>query len=113
MQSFFCVFLGSGLGGVLRWLLSGWLNGVHPIGTLAVNVFGCFVLGALTKFASGSESTRLLLMTGLCGGFTTFSTFINENVLMLRTGQLLMPIAYMVISLVGGLLACAAAYKLF
>ena len=99
------VFLGSGIGGVCRWALSGWLNGQHPYGTLLCNILGCFVLGLLTKLLPGEAQIKLLLTTGFCGGFTTFSTFMNESFLMLRGGQLIVALSYMVVSLVLGL-AC-------
>ena len=100
------VFLGSGLGGVCRWALSSWLNGQHPFGTLLCNILGCFLLGLLTKLSPGDPHMKLLLTTGFCGGFTTFSTFMNESLFMLRGGQLITALAYMAISLVLGL-ACA------
>ena len=100
------VFLGSGMGGVCRWALSGWLNGQHPYGTLLCNILGCFVLGLLTRLSPGDAQMKLLLTTGFCGGFTTFSTFMNESLFMLRGGQLFVALAYMAISLVLGL-ACA------
>ena len=100
------IFLGSGLGGVCRWALSSWLNGQYPYGTLLCNILGCFVLGLLTKLSPGDAQMKLLLTTGFCGGFTTFSTFMNESLFMLRGGQLFVALAYMALSLVLGL-ACA------
>lgn len=100
------VFLGSGLGGVCRWALSSWLNGQHPLGTLLCNVLGCFLLGMLTKLSPGDPHMKLLFTTGFCGGFTTFSTFMNESLFMLRGGQLISALAYIALSLVLGL-ACA------
>ena len=105
------VFIGSGLGGVCRWGVSQACSTSWPLGTLVVNVAGCFLLGLLSKMAPGSETTRLLLMTGFCGGFTTFSTFMNENLAMLRTGQLLTLALYAGGSLAVGLLAAAGGYK--
>lgn len=99
------VFLGSGLGGVCRWALSSWLNVLHPCGTLICNLLGCFLLGLLTKLSPGDTQMKLLLTTGFCGGFTTFSTFMNESFFMLRGGQLFVAFSYMVVSLVLGL-AC-------
>ena len=100
------VFLGSGIGGVCRWALSNWLNGQHPLGTLLCNVLGCFLLGMLTKLSPGDPHMKLLLTTGFCGGFTTFSTFMNESLFMLCGGQLISALAYIALSLVLGL-ACA------
>ena len=105
-MNFLFVFLGSGIGGVCRLALSGWLNGQYPYGTLLCNILGCFVLGLLTKLLPGEAQIKLLLTTGFCGGFTTFSTFMNESLFMLRGGQLISALAYIALSLVLGL-ACA------
>ncbi len=105
------VFVGSGLGGVCRWSISQMAHTSWPAGTLAVNVAGCFLLGLLSKMAPGSETMRLLLMTGFCGGFTTFSTFMNENMTLMRTGQALSLALYAGGSLALGLAAAAIGYK--
>ena len=83
------VFIGSGLGGVCRWVIScgiqNWLSKsiAFPAGTFVVNVLGCFLIGLfyglIDRGSILSPQVRLLLTVGLCGGFTTFSTFINEN----------------------------------
>lgn len=101
----FLVFLGSGLGGVCRWGTSMWLNGNYPFGTLAVNVMGCFLIGALSKLLPCDANLKLLFITGFCGGFTTFSTFINENFLMMRGTQLFISIGYILLSIMLGLIA--------
>lgn len=100
------VFLGSGLGGVCRWALSSCLNGVHPLGTFSANILGCFLIGLLGKLIPGDAQMKLFLITGFCGGFTTFSTFINENFMMLKSSQLILAITYLLLSIVSGLLAC-------
>jgi CrcB protein len=83
MKAVMLIFLGGGAGSVLRWLTglgAARLFGAgFPSGTLAVNLIGCFVMGVLARVllapeAGGSE-TRFLLMTGLLGGYTTFSAF--------------------------------------
>ncbi|MBQ0061803.1 MAG: fluoride efflux transporter CrcB [Bacteroidaceae bacterium] len=117
LSSILAVFIGSGLGGVVRWLLSRWLNGSYPVGTLLANVLGCFLLGAfnawLSKYYPNYATLRLLLVVGFCGGFTTFSTFMNENFMMLRGGQLLLSAGYAALSLAVGLLAVWGGNKLF
>ncbi len=105
------VFVGSGLGGACRWGVAQMCHSDWPMGTMAVNVAGCFLLGMLGKVAPGNELLRLLLMTGFCGGFTTFSTFMNENLLMLRAGQLLPLALYAGGSLALGLGAAALGYR--
>ena len=105
------VFIGSGLGGMCRWAVSQVPCTSWPAGTLIANVGGCFLLGWLSRMAPGSEVVRLLLMTGFCGGFTTFSTFMNENLLLARGGQLAWAIAYTVASISLGIIALIAGYK--
>jgi CrcB protein len=99
MLKLLLVGLGGFVGAVLRYLVSGWVqessgSATLPYGTLAVNVLGCLVIGALSFLADTrgmfSVETRLLVFVGLLGGFTTFSTFGNETLNLLRDGQLLM-----------------------
>jgi fluoride exporter len=82
-----------------------------PVGTLIVNVLGCFVIGALTGLAGKNEllsrEWRLFLMVGLCGGFTTFSTFASENLVLLHNGQIASLLLYTGLSL---FLSFAAVY---
>ena len=87
-----------------------------PWGTFAVNVIGCFIIGGLSALAERDgflpENVRLLLTVGLCGGFTTFSTFANESFGLLRSGHWLIFSLYILLSLVVGIAALVAAYKL-
>jgi len=112
INSIIAVFVGSGIGGICRWFIAQWMNGQYPFGTLLVNVIGCFLLGWLTKLAPGDTHLKLLLMTGFCGGFTTFSTFVNENVLMMRGSQFLLSMGYILLSLALGLLASWLGYRI-
>lgn len=105
------VFAGSGLGGVCRWGVGQIFTFSWPVGTMLVNVTGCFLIGILSRMAPQNELLRLLFVTGFCGGFTTFSTFINENLLMLRSAQLLPMLAYASASFFLGLGAAAIGYK--
>jgi fluoride exporter len=96
------IFLGGGLGSVLRSVVGKWFSfAVFPLGTMMVNVLGCFLIGFLyalfSRHAIGEEY-RLLLAVGFCGGFTTFSTFANENLHLLRDGQWMMFIFYVIIT---------------
>lgn len=93
--SFLAIGLGAALGAWLRYGLSLWLNPVHgsvPMGTLAANLLGGYVIGlALALFASRPELSpqwRLFVVTGLLGGLTTFSTFSAEVVDLLQRQQL-------------------------
>jgi len=83
MQAAFYVFLGGGVGSVLRWLTglgAARLFGMgFPAGTLIVNLLGCFIMGVFARLIplpeDGGQNLRLLLMTGVLGGYTTFSAF--------------------------------------
>lgn len=85
-----------------------------PVGTLIVNVAGSLVIGFLTGIADKSmilsTEWRLFLMVGLCGGFTTFSTFTNENLMLLHNGQLLTVLLYTGLSIFLGFLAVYIGY---
>ena len=111
IREFLIVGAGSFIGGGLRYVVSRLLPVAAglPLGTLAVNVVGCFLIGLLygLKWDGGlmSPTTRLLLTTGFCGGFTTFSTFINETGTLIKDGNLLTPALYLLLSLVVGFIA--------
>jgi fluoride exporter len=83
MYHAFLVFLGGGLGSVGRWLVglgaARLMGGGFPFGTLTVNIVGCFIMGVFARVIAlpedGGQNARMLLMTGVLGGFTTFSAF--------------------------------------
>ena len=89
------VFLGGGAGSVLRFLISKNLNSVTtlPLGTLLVNIFGSLLIGIFLGLGLRQEvlspNATLLLATGFCGGFTTFSAFSYENQALLKAGDYL------------------------
>ena len=113
MKSIFIVFLGGGLGSVLRFSLSKWVNALHshhfPWGTLVVNIAACFVLGIIIGLADHkqmiSPAARLFWTVGFCGGFSTFSTFSNETLVLLQSGFTASLLLYIAFSL----LLCTAA----
>lgn len=114
-------FVGSGcfLGGSLRYLLSLWLGAPQfqsfPWATLAANLIGCLLLGLFNGWLlqhSDSPSLRLFLTVGLCGGFTTFSTFTNDLFTLGRTDHWVIAIIYALTSLIGGFLLLVAGYKI-
>ncbi len=85
-----------------------------PLGTLSVNVLGSFILGFLTGISEKSTiittDLRLLLMVGVCGGFTTFSTFTNENLMLMHNGQFFSLFLYTGITILFGFLAVYLGY---
>ena len=88
------VFIGGGMGSVLRYIATKYLNNFSlPFGTLLVNVLGSLILGIILgltlRSASTDSTTSLLFGIGFCGGFTTFSTFAVENQAFLRSGDYL------------------------
>jgi CrcB protein len=96
MTKILLIGLGGGLGAIARYLLSAWVqqaahNFTFPLGTLAVNVLGCFVIGVFSYLADVrgvfTPESRVLAFTGFLGGFTTFSTFGNETLALLRDGE--------------------------
>ena len=121
MKSLLLIAAGSACGGVLRHLLGCrvrlmWVGGSFPWHTLLINLSGCLVLGFLTGLAERCpglpQEWRLALTVGLCGGFTTFSTFAQENIELLRSGSLFLPAAYTALSLIGGLALAALGFCL-
>ena len=114
------LIIGTGgfLGSIARYLVSQ-LNltvSFHsiPVGTLTVNVAGSFMIGFLTGIAEKSmiltPEWRLFLMVGLCGGFTTFSAFANENLMLIHNGQGLAVLLYTGLSIFLGFLAVYLGY---
>lgn len=120
MKDLFLVMLGSGLGGGARFLVSKAMTAVmttpFPLGTFTVNIVGCLLIGFLSAWPAShgwlTPGMRLLLTTGFCGGFTTFSTFMKEGDGLLAAHAPVVFIAYTTLSLVLGMLAVWAGYKL-
>lgn len=114
MKAIALVALGGALGSVARYKLSGLvlhhtIDWRFPAGTFTVNVLGCLVAGVLAGLAEKhdllSADARILLFTGLLGGFTTFSAFGLETLFLLKRGELAIAAANVVISVIAGLFA--------
>lgn len=90
LKDLFLVGMGSFVGGSLRLLISRYIQFTFitsfPIGTMIINVVGCLLIGIFSTLSANhiTPSLRLMLTTGFCGGFTTFSTFMNENVSLVK-----------------------------
>ncbi|MFK5958636.1 MAG: fluoride efflux transporter CrcB [Lutibacter sp.] len=112
MKQALLVFVGGGFGSVGRYYVGKWLNNFEnaiPYGTMLSNVLGSLliglILGYLGRTANVSENQTLLLATGFCGGFTTFSTFAYENHLYLKNGDYFSYLPYTLLSLFLGFTA--------
>ena len=112
MKNFLLVFLGGGLGSGLRFLISNSLNQhekILPFGTFFINMIGCFLIGLILGYAQKentiSANQTLLLATGFCGGFTTFSAFANENLELIKNGEIFNFSVYTIGSILIGILA--------
>lgn len=114
MWNLLLVGFGGGIGAIARYLAGGWvlhqtLQERIPYGTLAVNLAGCLaiglVAGAAERFDVLTPETRLFLITGLLGGFTTFSAFGYETMFLLRRGEPLVAAGYVAASVGLGLFA--------
>ena len=115
------LFIGCGsyIGGAARYLVSIAMKTVgkgFPWGTLVVNLVGCLFIGLLwgffSKNSSESSSWALFMTVGICGGFTTFSTFSKEALMMLQAGNFISLLAYVTISVIAGIALVAAGYYL-
>jgi CrcB protein len=119
LKNILIVALGGSIGSVARFLVSKLNLYVNffsiPIGTLTVNIIGSFIIGFLTgvsdKSTLLSAEWRLFLMVGICGGFTTFSSFTNENLMLMHNGQLLSVLLYTGLSIFLGFVAVYLGYS--
>ena len=112
MKQLLFVFIGGGAGSIARYLLGKlWNNPASgiPYGTFAANIIGSLIIGLILGWAlknnTLSSNTTLLLATGFCGGFTTFSTFAYENHMLLKSGDFMIFALYAIASFALGILA--------
>jgi fluoride exporter len=116
MRPLLFVGIGGGLGSMLRYLIQVFVGRhvplVFPLGTFLVNISGCFLIGLFyslaNKYTGFSPEWRLFLITGICGGYTTFSTYSYDGLMLLKQGSGLSFLIYVVGSVVLGLLATFA-----
>jgi CrcB protein len=114
MKQLLLVFFGGGIGSILRFIISKNFNSYFQhffLGTFLVNIIGCLligiILGASLKSNFLTQNQTLLLSTGFCGGFTTFSTFAFEKHSLLKAGELMHFSMYTIASIVVGVIAIA------
>ncbi|MCR4859113.1 MAG: fluoride efflux transporter CrcB [Bacteroidales bacterium] len=119
LRNILAVGAGSFLGGVARYLVSTLMKGVgkgFPWGTLLVNLAGCFLIGLFwglfSRTSGEGNGWALFLTVGVCGGFTTFSTFSKEALMMLQAGNGWGFAAYVGTSVAVGIALAAAGYFL-
>ena len=110
-KSILAITVGAALGALLRWQLGDRLNSVFPTippGTLVANLFGAYVIGLgiafFATFSAISPEWRLLVITGFCGGLTTFSTFSAEITTLLQQGRLSWALGAVAAHVVGSVL---------
>lgn len=114
LKAFIAVFFGGGIGSALRYAVQLLMHERivaynFPWATFGVNIVGSFLIGlfyAVSAKFNLSDEVRLLLTAGLCGGFTTFSTFSNDNLIMLRNGEWFLCLVYVILSVALGIAAC-------
>lgn len=115
------VLLGGGIGSVIRYLLSYFFNKYQttffPWPTFIANSLGCFLIGLFFAYTlknnAQNETLKLLLITGFCGGFTTFSTFSLENLQLIQNQNYTLAISYTISSLLIGTIAVFLGFKFF
>jgi CrcB protein len=113
MKTILVIGLGGGIGSICRYLIGGYiyrhLATTFPAGTFIVNITGCFIIGLLFGLASRHAwltlEWRLFLITGICGGYTTFSSFSYESIELFRHGNYVYFLLYVLFSVLLGLLA--------
>jgi CrcB protein len=118
MRNILFIFLGGGVGSIARYLMSYftqklWTVNSFPMGTFLVNIVGCLIIGFLTSyFLKVDNYLKYLLITGFCGGFTTFSTFSVENYSLWQNQDYFTLILYVILSVVIGFGAVVLGMKL-
>lgn len=112
LKNIIYIGIGGGIGSICRYLVSfalaKWINTAFPMGTFLINILGSLLIGLFLGFFDKNllgDSTRLLLVTGFCGGFTTFSAFSTENLNLILSGNWFTAIVYSLLSVLFGVLS--------
>lgn len=119
IKNFLLVFIGGGIGSILRYAISHFFNKFHignfPWATFIANVLGCALIGFITSYVYKTtpqdDTLKLLLVTGFCGGFTTFSTLSLENYNFIQNNQYFLAFFYSFTSIIIGILAVFIGFK--
>lgn len=119
-MEYFAVFMGGGVGSILRYAISKWLGSTEagfPTGTLTANILSCIVLGLAWGYfaqrADISPSVKLMVLTGFCGGFSTFSTFSLETFRLFQMGSYVTGTVYVSLSIMTCILVLLLTLRIF
>jgi len=120
MKNLLLVGAGGAIGSIARWLIQRWTSLYYPHqfpwATVSINLVGCFLIGIFWGMSfrgfNANEHWKLFLMTGLCGGFTTFSAFSLESIGLIREQRIMAFTLYAAASVAGGILATYIGMKL-
>lgn len=109
--------IGGAIGSILRYLFSQMIKSISfPLATFTVNILGSFLIGIIIalsiRYSAFNSQWKIFLATGICGGFTTFSSFSMENLHLLQEGKWLTSLTYTVGSILIGIIATGIGYKI-